>query len=143
MAKQQKTRLVLDTNWYISAIISRKSRRILYELLIDERLVILYTDRLQSEFLEVIYRPKFKNVLKPGQILRFLSLTLSRLEYVAIKTSVVLSRDPKDNYLLSLSQDGNAQYLVTGDLDLLVIGKHIETHIITMAEFRLVLAELK
>lgn len=142
MAKQQKIRLVLDTNWYISASINRKSRRALYELFIDRRLAILYTDRLQSEFLEVINRSKFKNILKPGQILRFLSLILPRLEYVTIKTSVSLSRDPKDNYLLSLSQDGDANYLVTGDPDLLIIGQHLETQILTMAEFRLVLADL-
>ena len=46
MAKQQKIKLILDTNWYISASINRKSRRTLYELLIDKRLTILYTDRL-------------------------------------------------------------------------------------------------
>ncbi len=142
MEKQQKIRLVLDTNWYISASINRKSRRTLYELFIDTRLAILYTDRLHSEFLEVIYRPKFKNILKPGQILRFLSLILPRLEYVVIKTPVVLSRDPKDNYLLSLSQDGNAQYLFTGDPDLLIIGKHFETQIVTMAELQIARAIL-
>lgn len=140
MAKQRSIRIVLDTNWYVSASINRKSRRTLYQILIDQRLEILYTGRLQAEFLEVISRPKFKNVISRGQVQRFLGLVLPRLEYVDIKTPVSLSRDPKDNYLLSLSHDGKAKYLVTGDPDLLVIGEFGETEIVTMTEFRGVLA---
>jgi putative PIN family toxin of toxin-antitoxin system len=140
MAKRQKIRIVLDTNWYISASINRKSRRTLYQLLIDERLQILYTDRLLEEFFEVIYRPKFEKIITTYQVRRFVRLILPVLEYVELKTLVALSRDPKDNYLLSLSKDGNADYLVTGDPDLLVIGQFGETKIVTMVEFHRVLA---
>lgn len=140
MAKRQKIRIVLDTNWYVSASINRKSRRTLYHLLIDERLQILYTDRLLEEFSEVIYRPKFEKIIVAEQIRRFVRLILPVLEYVELKTPIVLSRDPKDNFLLSLSKDGNAEYLVTGDPDLLVIGQFEKTQIVTMAEFQRVLA---
>ncbi len=34
MAKSKRLKIVLDTNWYISASINRISRRHLYELLI-------------------------------------------------------------------------------------------------------------
>ena len=142
MAKRRSIRIVLDTNWYVSASINRKSRRTLYEILVDQRLDILYTARLQTEFLEVISRPKFKNIITQSQVQRFLSLVLPRLEYVEIKTPVSLSRDPKDNYLLSLSHDGKVKYLVTGDPDLLVIGQFEETKIVTMAEFRKILTTL-
>ena len=33
---------------------------------------------------------------------------------------VDVCRDPKDNHLLALALDGEAQYLITGDSDLLV-----------------------
>ncbi len=142
MAKQQRLRVVLDTNWYVSASINRKSRRILYTLLTDERLQILYTDRLFEEFSEVIFRPKFAQMISPDQVGRFIRLVAPILEHVKLKTPVALSRDPKDNYLLSLSHDGKAHYLVTGDPDLLVIGRFGETEIVTMAVFREVLMEL-
>ena len=34
---------------------------------------------------------------------------------IQVKSSVDLCRDPKDNFLLSLSIDGSAQFLITGD----------------------------
>ena len=71
MAKKQKIRIFLDTNWYVSATINRKSRRTLYGLLIDERLQILYADRLIEDFSTVISRPKFEKVITPDQVRRF------------------------------------------------------------------------
>jgi len=142
MAKQQKLRVILDTNWYISASINRKSRRTLYALLTDERLKFLYADRLFEEFSEVISRPKFQKMITPNQVRRFIQLILPVLECVKLETPIAISRDPKDNYLLSLSHDGKARYLVTGDPDLLVIGQLGETEIITMAAFREVLVEM-
>lgn len=136
MAKPQKIRVVLDTNWYVSATINRKSRRRLYQLLVDERLQILYTDQLMTEFSEVIFRPKFRKIITGDQIQRFIRLILPTLEHIRLKTTVTLSRDPKDNYLLSLSKDGKAKYLVTGDPDLLVIKQFGQTSIVTMAEFQ-------
>jgi len=136
MAKPQKIRVILDTNWYVSATINRKSRRRLYQLLIDERLQVLYTNQLMAEFSEVIFRPKFQKIITSNQVQRFIRLILPTLEYIRLKTIITLSRDPKDNYLLSLSKDGKAKYLVTGDPDLLVIKQFGQTHIVTMAEFQ-------
>lgn len=45
---------------------------------------------------------------------------------------VKASRDVKDNYLLALSFDGNADYLLTGDMDLLVLERINDTQIIKL-----------
>ncbi|WP_345125583.1 putative toxin-antitoxin system toxin component, PIN family [Hymenobacter antarcticus] len=42
-------------------------------------------------------------------------------------------RDPKDNFLLSLALDSQADYLVSGDEDLLVPGSVGSTSIVTLA----------
>jgi len=89
-----------------------------------------------AEFSEVIFRPKFQKIITSNQVQRFIRLILPTLEYIRLKTIITLSRDPKDNYLLSLSKDGKAKYLVTGDPDLLVIKQFGQTHIVTMAEFQ-------
>ncbi len=89
-----------------------------------------------TEFSEVIFRPKFRKIITGDQIQRFIRLILPTLEHIRLKTTVTLSRDPKDNYLLSLSKDGKAKYLVTGDPDLLVIKQFGQTSIVTMAEFQ-------
>ena len=45
------------------------------------------------------------------------------------------SRDPKDDYLLTLAQQARLDYLVTGDKDLLVLGTHLQTEILTFTDF--------
>ena len=50
-------------------------------------------------------------------------------------TSVVtLYRDPKDNFLLALCQDGNADFLITGDQYLLVLQRFGSIRILSWAE---------
>jgi hypothetical protein len=56
-------------------------------------------------------------------------------EFVNVASDVDLCRDPKDNFLLSLALDGEADYLLTGDNDLLVLEKVGETKIIKIADF--------
>ena len=43
MAKKKRLKIILDTNWYVSASINRTSRRRLYDLLINENLTIFYS----------------------------------------------------------------------------------------------------
>jgi putative PIN family toxin of toxin-antitoxin system len=123
---KRKIKVILDTNWYISATINRKSRRSFYKLLIDKRLQIIYADELLVEYQLVMNRKKFLKIILPAQIQRFIYLILPKLLRVVIKTSVQISRDIKDDYLLALAIDSQAKYLVTGDNDLLVLGKVVK-----------------
>jgi len=58
------------------------------------------------------------------------------LSEIIIKTKTDLSRDKKDNFLLSMAIDSKADYLVSGDPDLLVIERIGKTMIINMREFK-------
>jgi putative PIN family toxin of toxin-antitoxin system len=143
MAKRRKIKVIFDTNWYISACINRKSRRVLYELLTDTRLTILYGTQLIDEFSEVIHRPKFRKYISPDQIKRFIGMVLPKLAIVEMTSVITGSRDPKDNYLLALSRDGNADYLVTGDPDLLVLERFEDTIVLKMHDFQNILMGIK
>jgi uncharacterized protein len=133
--EKTKTRIILDTNWYISASINRKSRRRLYKLLTDERFKILYSSELLEEYLTVISRPKFKKFISPVHYQRFIYLVVSKLEKVEISHQVNLSRDEKDNYLLAMAIDKNVDFLITGDNDLLILEKVKNTIICDAATF--------
>lgn len=135
MAKKKHLKIVLDTNWYVSASINRNSRRRLYALLINENLTIFYSRELLAEYESVISRKKFEKFIRQEQVGRFIGLVLTRLKPVEIKTLVRLSRDAKDNFLLSMSIDCGADYLVTGDPDLLVLKEFGKTKILSMTEF--------
>ena len=43
--------------------------------------------------------------------------------------------DPKDSYLLALAEAGQAEFLVTGDKELLALGSHKTTRIVSAREF--------
>ena len=57
------------------------------------------------------------------------------IDLIAVKSIVNVCRDIKDNFLLALAKDGKADYLLTGDQDLLVIKKFGKTKITTIASF--------
>lgn len=135
MAKKKRLKIIIDPNWYVSATINRTSRRRLYDLLINENLTIFYSSELLAEYESVISRKKFEKFVRQEQVSRFIGLVLTRLKPVEINTLVRLSRDAKDNFLLSMSIDCGADYLVTGDPDLLIIKKFGKTKILTMAAF--------
>lgn len=56
-------------------------------------------------------------------------------ELVVEKSEPNLCRDPKDNFLLGLAFDGKADFLITGDDDLLEIGSFYQTKIIAWSSF--------
>ncbi|HCA57881.1 MAG TPA: putative toxin-antitoxin system toxin component, PIN family [Blastocatellia bacterium] len=135
MPRKTSVRVILDTNWYISAAINRGSRRTLYALLTDPSIEIVFSTELLKEFQDVISRKRFRKIISETQAMRFQSLVLSKLKEVKIKSTVELSRDAKDNYLFALAMDAEADYLVTGDDDLLVLERIGKTKIVRMAEF--------
>ncbi len=57
------------------------------------------------------------------------------IDLIKVESVVTICRDIKDNFLLALAKDGNADYLLTGDKDLLVLQKFGKTKITTIANF--------
>ena len=131
-----KTIVILDTNWYISATINRNSRKLLYQLITNNHLEIYYSHELLNEYKDVITRKKFNKYITWNQARRFIKLVIPLLSEIIIKTKTDLSRDKKDNFLLSMAIDSKADFLVSGDPDLLVIESIGKTRIINMREFR-------
>lgn len=57
------------------------------------------------------------------------------IDFIKVKSKVNICRDSKDDFLLALAIDGKADFLITGDKDLLVLAKIENTRIITMSEY--------
>jgi putative PIN family toxin of toxin-antitoxin system len=57
------------------------------------------------------------------------------IDFVNVGSEITVCRDLKDDFLLALAKDGNANYLITGDKDLLELGCFENTIIIKIADF--------
>jgi putative PIN family toxin of toxin-antitoxin system len=127
-------RIILDTNLWISFLITAKYDK-LDTLLVDQKCQILFSQELLQEFITVCRRPKLRKYFKVVALSDLLEVIEEYAEFIDVNSNVNLCRDPKDNFLLSLGIDGNADCLITGDKDLLVLEKVGSMKICTMTEF--------
>ncbi len=128
-------KIIIDTNIWISFVIGKRLLS-LRKILTNKDIQIFVCPELLYEFLDVVSRPKFKNHIKKSDILATKELFDSYCEFVEIKRNAKSSiRDPKDLYLLSLAETVNADYIVTGDKDLLTLETHNSTKILNFNDF--------
>lgn len=105
-------------------------------LLTYPTLEIYVCRELLDEFYDVSSREKIQKYIHPEDLDDTLKLIHLYGKYVIIRTqSKSEIRDKKDLYLLSLADTIKANYIVTGDKDLLVLEKHNHTKIVTITEF--------
>lgn len=114
-------RVVLDVNWLVSATINAGSRDKFGALLLDERLTFYACAELIREYEAVMHRPSFAKKVSTQQVMDFRDIFLERTELVSIGAIPSVVRDAKDDYLIALSEVSEADYLVTGDSELLVL----------------------
>jgi putative PIN family toxin of toxin-antitoxin system len=127
-------RIIIDTNLWISFLITKDFSK-LDEIIFSRNAKLVFSQELLNEFLEVVQRPKFRRFFSAKDIEAILETIEEYAVYIKVNTLVEICRDPKDNFLLSLSIDGKADFLITGDKDLLAMNKFGETIILTITEF--------
>ena len=127
-------RVIIDTNIWISFLIG-KSLTGLVDHLNSGRVRIILCQFQIDELILVLTRPKFQKYFSSSDITEFLELLEQVSDVIEILSDVKVCRDPKDNFLLSMAADGRADYLITGDLDLLEIDTFQATRIISYQVF--------
>ncbi|MEI6409677.1 MAG: putative toxin-antitoxin system toxin component, PIN family [Bacteroidota bacterium] len=133
-------RVLIDSNLWISALISRSMRVRIERLIADDRLEILADAKLFTEIEEVAARPKFSKYLNAPLVSDFIQILRERVLIVETKSEVHVCRDPNDDFLLAICLDGDAEYLISGDSDLLSIGLFSKTQILSLTEFEEILS---
>ena len=128
------SRIIIDTNLWISFLITKDFTK-LDEIIFSRHGILVFSQELLDEFLAVARRPKFRRFFSASDIEEILETIDEYADFVKVQTKIEVCRDPKDNFLLSLSVDGNADFLLTGDKDLLDLTKFGETTIVTISDF--------
>jgi len=88
-----------------------------------------------KELSEVLSRPRFKNIFTAERIKELFSLLDSYAIVGSPSQKVSVCRDEKDNFLLEVALEGEAEYLITGDEDLLVLNPFHNTKIVRPKDF--------
>lgn len=128
------SQIILDTNLWISFLISKDVSK-LDSILFEKKAVLVFSKELLDEFLEVTKRPKFRRFFSKTDVENIVETIDEYAEFVIVKSKVKICRDPKDNFLLSLAKDGKADFLLTGDNDLLDIVAFEKALILTISDF--------
>ena len=132
--------VVLDTNIWVSFLIGQSLDEMEDRFFQNDIHVLTSEDQLR-EVRDVIARPKFARYFSTVEQARLEEFLVRTALPVSPSEKIELCRDPKDDFLLEIASAGDADYLVTGDEDLLVLGAIRRTRIIRLAEFRALLTE--
>lgn len=131
---RKKSRVIIDTNLWISFLISSNFTN-LDKILNSVNCTIIFSQELLDEFIEVSRRPKLIKYFGQSTLEIILETIEAFAEFIEVTSHIKFLNDSKDDFLLSLAIDGQADYLITGDKEMLDVKKFEETEIISIAEF--------
>ena len=84
---------------------------------------------------EVLGRERFNRYVTSEEREEFLEALVERAVLVEITENVQECRAPKDDKVLELALNGEAQYIISGDRDLLVLHPFRDVVVITADDF--------
>jgi uncharacterized protein len=131
-------RLVLDPNALASGIVdphSDRPPRLLFEALESLAFEVIVCPKLLGELRKALRKPYFRDRLSAEEAQK----AVKRIEVVAVTLEDPADveptlRDPKDDYLLALAQQADAEAIVTGDKDLLDHTEQLDPRVIGLRE---------
>ena len=135
--------VVFDTQIFLRAIINQKSAcgRLVFDMQADYTLYS--TEKINAEIMDVLtrssIRQKFPQITDAS--VKLIQDALDLANFVEIKPDDIepICRDPKDDIFLACAKVAGADYLVSADKDLLVLERHHDTAIVSVAAFLSVL----
>lgn len=148
MSKVSKLKVVIDTNLLISAIIIPQTNPDkIIQAWEKDIFILLISQQLISELEDVISRKKFLNYHaafkeRGEELIASLKAAAETVDPLPVTKLPVHSRDSKDDYLLAASLGGKADYLITGDEDLLVLSSNPELGKLKIVTVRQFLSEI-
>ena len=128
-------RVVFDTNTLISALLLPTSiPRQALDYAFDHGKV-LTSLALLTELDRVLKYPKLAPYITPAERSQFLGKLTLEGTLTTITVQLTGVRDSKDNFVLELAISGGAQMIVSGDNDLITLGRYDGIPIRTPAQF--------
>ena len=136
-------RVVLDTNAVVSALLFSGISSELVSLWQKDLMTLLLSREMLDEYLRVFSYPKFE--LTEEEIKELIHEEIPPYaEVVKPKRRLrVVQRDPSDDKFIECAVAGKARVIISGDKDLLSLGRYRQIRILSPAKFLADNAELR
>ena len=129
---ENNLRIVVDANVVISSLLFGGKPREFLRTAVQRRITIYTSLQIKTEILEVL-RKKFQ--FSEVRIKNFEKENMAKFVVVYPLKRISVVRDKDDNKILEAAVEGDCDYIVTGDKDLLVLKKYKNIQILTPMEF--------
>jgi putative PIN family toxin of toxin-antitoxin system len=130
-----RQRVVADTNALISRLLLASSIPGRAVRKAVDTGILLVSEATMNELADVLARSKFDRYITLEDRQQFLRLLGRVAEFVPIVYPVHACRDPQDDKFLEVALNGNADLILTGDADLLVLHPWQNIAIVSPAEY--------
>jgi len=126
-------KIVIDANVFISALLGSPVCSQIYEYLKEDEFELLFSLEILNELIHVIHREKFG--LSMDTMKSFIELICEKSTFVFPEQKISICRDIEDNKMLECALAGNANFIITGDKDLLSLKRFRKIPVITPSKF--------
>jgi hypothetical protein len=131
-------RIVLDVNVWISGLLWGGVPGRIFDLAEEQQIAIFVSEPILEDVKEILGRDKLQAKIQSLDVtLENLLVTVGQLSELCPTTSVNITqlRDPDDAAIIAAALAANAEAIVTGDLDLLVLNEFNGIPILTPQDF--------
>jgi len=128
-------RFILDTNILVSAFVFKSEVANNVVRFAAKKHTLLFSESTFVELKSTLLKQKFAGIAELPTIRNFIFNLVRIGEFIEPKIEITECRDPRDNKFLELAVAGNADCIVTGDNDLLVLNPFRGIKIISPRDF--------
>ena len=126
-------RIVIDTNVVISGTFFKGNPRRIVEATVENKFSVFATPEIIQEYNDIINEFIIR---KQGNLdNNILNQFIASLNIINQKSFMQICRDSDDDKFINCAIDSKSLYIVSGDNDLLVLGKYNNIDIITATQF--------
>ncbi len=130
---ENEMKIVIDTNVFISGIFWKGVPGKIVEHWLNDEFILLGTPNILSEYQTTLKRIGKK--LQSSSTELWINIITKKIHLLSLPTSnIKFCRDPDDDKFIYCALAGNANYLVSGDNDILSLKSKISVNIVTPSE---------
>lgn len=110
-------KVIIDTNVFVSGVIWSGRPAQIVSKWVGGEFELTLSEELLAEYFEVIGRLS----RRPELASHWQDILIKKATFVSVRQKVDICRDSDDNFILALGLASEADYLITGDKDILAI----------------------